>query len=124
MTNEQIFEYAREGNLIKLGQVVARADVGVTDADGLTPLMHAAANNRYAVAGLLVGTDASSIDAQDSRGRTALMHACSAGGRKIVKMLLKKGADASLTDSNGKTARDHAEAGGHAKCLKHLSKLG
>jgi ankyrin repeat protein len=90
MTNEQIFECAREGNLIKLGQVVARAKVGVTDADGLTPLMHA----------------------------------CSAGGLKIVKMLLKEGTDASLTDSNGKTARAHAEAGGHAKCLKRLSKLG
>lgn len=124
MTNEQIFEHAREGNLIKLGQVVAGADLGVTDADGMTPLMHAAANNRYAVAGLLVGTDASVINAQDTRGRTALMHACAAGGHKIVKMLLKRGADASPTDSNGKTARDHAEAGGHAKSLKQLSKHG
>ncbi len=80
--------------------------------------------NRYTAVGLLVGTDASVLHAQDTRGRTALMHACAADGHKIVKMLLKKGADASLTDSDGKTARDHAEAGGHAKSLKQLSKHG
>lgn len=51
------------------------------------------------------------------------MHASAVGASKIVKMLLKKGADATLTDYKGNTAADYAEAGGHAKTLKRLGEL-
>ena len=91
MSTEQLFEHARQGSLIKLGQLAGGgADLSVKDADGMT----------------------------------ALMHACAAGGHRIVKMLLKTGADSSLTDNNGKTAQSYAEASGNAKSLKHLSRLG
>jgi ankyrin repeat protein len=123
MSQEQLFEYAREGNLIKLGQMVDAEDLGATDADGMTALMHAAANNNYAVAGLFVGKDEANINAHDSAGKTALMHASAVGGSKIVKMLLKKGADPALTDNEGKTALDYADASGDAKTLKRLREL-
>ncbi len=122
MSQEQLFEYAREGNLIKLGQMVDGEDLSVTDADGMTALMHAAANNNYAVAGLFVGKDDSNINAQDNAGKTALMHAAAVGGSKIVKVLLKKGADSSLNDNKGKTAADYAEAGSQAKTVKRLTR--
>lgn len=120
MSHEQLFEYAREGNLIKLGQMVAGADLSATDANGMTALMHAAANNNYKVTGLMVGTDDSNINAQDSTGKTALMHAAAVGASKIVKMLLKKGADPTVTDNEGKTALNYAEASGHAKTQQRL----
>jgi ankyrin repeat protein len=123
MSQEQLFEYAREGNLIKLGQMVDAEDLGATDADGMTALMHAAANNNYGVAGLFVGKDEANINAQDNVDRTALMHASAVGASKIVKMLLKKGADPALTDNEGKTALDYADASGDAKTLKRLREL-
>ena len=123
MSNEQLFEYAREGNLIKLGQLVDGEDLSATDADGMTALMHAATNNNYAVTGLFIGKDDSNINAQDNTGKTALMHAAAVGGSKIVKMLLKKGADPSVADNDGRTALDYAEASGNAKTLKRLRGL-
>ena len=122
VSNQELFEHARQGNLIKLGQVVGGgADVNVTDADGMTALMHAAANNNYAEAGLLVGKDAN-LDARDNSGKSALMYASAAGSHKVVKLLLKKGADSSLADKDGKTAADHA--GEDPKVLKLLRDLG
>lgn len=124
MSHEQLFDDAREGNLIELGQLIGSgADLSVTDSDGMTALMHAAANDHYKEVGLLVGSYDSNINARDNTGETALMHACAVGGHTIVKLLLKKGADPSLTDNGGKTAHDYAEANGDGKTLKRLREL-
>lgn len=123
MSNDALFDHAREGNLIELGRLVNQADLSATDGGGMTALMHAAARGHYKVSGLLVGMDASNINAEDDAGKTALMYAAAAGSHRIVKLLLKKGADASLTAKDGKTAVDHAAASGDDKALNRLRAL-
>lgn len=121
MDQSQLFEYATEGNLMKLGQIVGEADLAATDADGMTPLMHACANDHYAVAGLLTGKCGQTLDMQDNSGKTALMHAAAAGASKIVKTLIKAGAATDTVDNDGNTAAGHAQASGDAKTIKRLS---
>ncbi len=120
MDDDALFGHARDGNLIKLGQLVKQADLSATDGDGMTALMHAAAHGHYKVSGLLVGTDASNINAAYDAGKTALMHAAAAGSQRIVKLLLQKGADPSITDNDGRTAADHAAANGDTRTLNRL----
>lgn len=117
MNQNQLFEYATEGNLIKLGQIVGEADLAATDGDGMTPLMHACANDHYALAGLLIGKGDQTLDMHDNTGKTALMHAAAAGANKIVKT----GASIDTVDNDGYTAADHAQASGDAKTIKRLS---
>jgi ankyrin repeat protein len=121
VNQDQLFEYATEGNLIKLGQIIGEADLAAADADGMTPLMHACANDHYAVAGLFIGKGAETLDMQDNSGKTALMHAAAAGANKIVKTLIKAGASIDTVDNEGNTASDHAQASGDAKTIKRLS---
>lgn len=49
------------------------------------------------------------IDARDDIGWTALFHAATSDRRKIVRLLLARGADRSLRSNRGKTVRDEAE---------------
>jgi len=50
------------------------------------------------------------VDAQDSKGRTALMHACMVGEVECVRLLLAAYADRNIRDHSGFAARDYAES--------------
>jgi ankyrin repeat protein len=52
---------------------------------------------------LLLEHDAD-VNAQDDKGRTALMHAATSFNVTAVQLLLERGADQNLTDENGQTA--------------------
>lgn len=55
------------------------------------------------------------INATDSAGKTALIHAVQSKRYDNIQFLLKKGADKSLSDSSGKTALDYAQEIGDGK---------
>lgn len=94
--------------------LAAKQDVNERYGNDLTALMWAAgyvdgvadAAGEATVATLL---DAGAqVNAEDNRGRTALMIAAERGHADIVKLLLARGADPKHTDRQGKTARDLA----------------
>ena len=124
MSNEELFDLSKHGGLIKLGTLVGRgADLSVTDSDGKTALMHAAENDKYKEAGLLLGK--SDINAKDNNGKTALMYACENGCYRTVGLLLgnmEHGLDTAATDHSSKTAVVYAQANGNKKVLKLFKK--
>ena len=52
------------------------------------------------------------INAQDEVGRTALMEACVAFKKDVIRLLISRGADVNLCDNNGCTALMRAAYGG------------
>ena len=54
------------------------------------------------------------VDAQDSRGRTALMEACAHGRLVATRLLLEHGASVELQDAEGSTALRLADLAGTA----------
>jgi ankyrin repeat protein len=69
---------------------------------GITPLMHAAAEDQADFARLLLGRGAQ-VDARSSFGRTALSFAAEAGHAGMVELLLAAGARADIADDQGRT---------------------
>jgi ankyrin repeat protein len=60
------------------------------------------------------------VDAQDSRGATALMIAIQYGHEEACTLLIKKGANVNAQDVNGKTVLMHAIVQGHKNICKLL----
>jgi len=85
------------------------ADLDVADAEGVTPLMIAAGNNRPLTCRLLLDHGAG-IDRRDHQGRHPLFYAAQAAsevtriGSGALALLLEAGADPSITDNTGNTA--------------------
>lgn len=95
-----------------------------TDADGLTPLMRAAARGDVAqVTSLLAGgADVNLAHAQ--LRLTPLMFASYSGHDAVVQLLLEKGAAANAKDAAGASAADWASQGGHEPTADRLAKAG
>jgi ankyrin repeat protein len=101
------------------------ADATLADADGFTPLHHAATKNELEIATFLVSKGAKA-SAKDDAGRTSLHSLaadCPAGesGLLLAKFLMKKGAKKSSVDADGKTAGDYALARGDMEMGAFLS---
>lgn len=80
-------------------------DIDGRDANGNTPLIHAAINSRLEVVELLLsGTLTANINLPNNNGSNALLEAVQAGAIDIVALLLAKGADIHHADNSGKTA--------------------
>ena len=87
----------------------AGASVGARDEHLRTPLHVAAASNNREVAAVLLDRGAD-VNAQDWKGCTPLHRAVAHGADSpLVRLLLERGADASLLDVNGKSAADLAD---------------
>lgn len=59
-------------------------------------------------------------NAQNARGKTALMQASEAGHKKVVKALLQYGVKTELTDADGSTALILAAGNDHHECVRAL----
>ena len=89
------------------------------DADGLTPMMHAAyADATEAIA--LLSESGARIDRVTNEGVTALMVAALHGKVQAVKALLDVGADPDHQARDGATARRFAENNGHSEIASLL----
>jgi Ankyrin repeats (3 copies) len=117
---------AGSGHLIALGGPLPVATVDhrhgqQEDADGITPLMRAAARGQVGeLNGLLAkGAD---VNARTTEQRvTALMFAAYFGHADAVKALLAKGAQLNLKDAQGAAAVDWASLGDHPELEKPLT---
>jgi len=96
---------AGAGHLEALRMLLARipAAANQADAEGHTPLMHAARRGQTAAARLLLQAGAKP-DAADHTGRTALMHAAQNGSAECAALLLGHKADVNARDKAGDTA--------------------
>jgi ankyrin repeat protein len=85
----------------------------------------ARAGDERAVKSLLMQKDVEAfVDHQNGDGLTALLRAASRGHRKVVKLLLDKGADPNLLTTWGTTALIRAAGEGHTEVLKLLLDFG
>jgi ankyrin repeat protein len=83
------------------------ARINESDAEGRTPLMFAAANNRFPVVASLLIKMGARVNDQDENGLTPLMHAARYGVcSQTISVLLKAGAAARAKDAWGETALD------------------
>ncbi len=98
--------------------------VNSKDKEGKTPLMFAAESNPDSVE-ILLQNDAilKNIDAQDNKGRTALMYAVIKNNQKAIKSLIGAGANINIENKVGGTALLYA-ALYSPKAIKYLIKAG
>jgi uncharacterized protein len=94
------------------------------DADGLTPLMRAAARGDVTAvtAALTAGADVNGAHAETRL--TALMFAAYFGHEAAARLLLDKGAQPNLKDATGASAADWASTGSHEATATLLQKAG
>jgi hypothetical protein len=91
------------------------------DADGLTPLMRAAARGDLAAVQSLLGTGADPNQATPAQRVTALMCAAYFGRTAVIDALLARGATLALKDAQGAAAVDWAALGDHPDLEKTLT---
>ena len=104
-----------DGVLKKL--LEAELDVELQDEFGRTPLQIAVMNGRIRNVKLLLGPGAANIAHRDNNGFTVLHHAVRAAEResdqdakRLIELLLEKGADVDMVDNDGKTAWELGDA--------------
>lgn len=101
--------------------LVTGADPNIKDVYGWTPLMRAVEQQRLTVVSVLTEEPQIDINARNVNGATALHRAAAQGFAEIGRVLLDRGADASLADHEGRTAQDYARESGHTALLAELS---
>ena len=80
------------------------------DAQGRTPLIHAAVLGELTVVDLLSDQGAN-VNAQDEHGNTALIYAVQGGKLEIIEILLNRGASIDMQNKKGATALMYAALG-------------
>ncbi|MGX9721526.1 ankyrin repeat domain-containing protein [Stenotrophomonas acidaminiphila] len=102
------------------------ADPRATDADGNTPLHHAARSSDPGVAALLRDA-AAEIDALNQEGHSPLAVACQAGNWRLARFLLERGAKVEPADGVPvlipAAATEDDDAAGVQLLLKHKARL-
>lgn len=97
------------------------SDINAMDKDGMTPLMYTAKRSFNETASFLLKNGAKVNVQNRKRKISALMLASAWGNEELVKMLLDKGADPTLSDMFGRNAAFYAEKRGHENITKILS---
>lgn len=102
------------------------ADPRAADADGNTPLHHAARSTDPGVAALLRDA-AAEIDALNNEGQTPLAIACAAGNWRLARFLLERGARTEPVQGQpallSAAATDEDDPAGVQLLLKHKAKV-
>jgi len=120
-----IFMDAAMGRLEKIKHVVQRNRriVDTIDADGWTPLHHAASAGQFEAAAFLIENGAD-LNAGSNKGDTPLHLAVSRGKRKVVKLLIMNRAEMNSKNKYGSTPLSIAKSNGYKKIINILQKYG
>lgn len=87
---------------------------------GLTTLMTACQQGSLAVAQFLVHEARVDLEAEDTSGKTALIHAAMSGNLHCLRLLLEAGAQVEHADAEGDTPLVWSAWQGQEECLRHL----
>jgi hypothetical protein len=96
------------------------ANLAFVNKDKNTALHFSVIQKNYEAAELLLQA-AALVDARNSDGRTPLMLAALAGDERLVRSLLRSGAEAGLRDQSGEAAADLCQS---EQCLRLLNRGG
>lgn len=108
---------------LSLALLALQTPVGA-DADGLTPLMRAAARGDVAAATTMLDAGVEVNASHADTRLTPLMFAAYFGHDAVVRLLLEKGATANAKDATGASAADWAAQGGHDAVTGRLTGAG
>jgi ankyrin repeat protein len=116
----QLIQAAARSDAAAVSALLAQgANANATDAEGLTPVMHAARAGHVPTLQALLKTQAK-VDARDPNGFTALAIAASLGHAPAVQALVQAGADPNAATRSGATPLMFAALGGHSASIAVL----
>ena len=93
-------------------------DISITNNKGENVFI-LSANYPYII-NLLLNNNIDDLDIADSKGKTALFHACEFGNLNSVKLLIKSGSDINKRDIFGKTILMYAVESENLELIKYL----
>ena len=120
-----IFLDAAMGRIMQVRETIGKYPwlVNKAEADGWTPLHHAAAAGRYKTSAFLISRGAN-INAVSQKGETPLHAAVSRGNERMVKLLIMKGAHVNPRNNYGHTPFKIAKNNGNKKIAMFLQRHG
>ena len=113
---------AGRGNVGVIKMLLSRRgiDVNMYDAEGYTPLSHAALHMKTEAVRLLLTQPNINLEQRNESGETALMQAAMSGAADVIELLLEKDADVNAKDNCGHTALYYASNCKHGKAVEAL----
>ena len=94
------------------------ADISITNNNGENALI-LSADYPYII-NLLLNNNTADLNIADSKGKTALFHACEFGNLNSVKLLINSGSDINKRDIFGKTILMYAVESENLELIKYL----
>ncbi|XP_055365264.1 caskin-2 isoform X2 [Betta splendens] len=123
LTAQRLLQRPRPGKAKLLG-AAKRVNVNIQDADGLSPLHHAALSGNKDMIALLLEAQAA-VDIKDHKGMRPLHYAAWQGKTEPMKMLLKAGASVNGQSDEGQIplhlSSQHGHYDGSEMLLQHQS---
>uniref|UniRef100_A0A7N6B2S2 Uncharacterized protein n=1 Tax=Anabas testudineus TaxID=64144 RepID=A0A7N6B2S2_ANATE len=123
LTAQRLLQRPRPGKAKLLG-AAKRVNVNIQDADGLSPLHHAALSGNKEMISLLLEAQAA-VDIKDHKGMRPLHYAAWQGKTEPMKMLLKSGASVNGQSDEGQIplhlSAQHGHYDGSEMLLQHQS---
>uniref|UniRef100_A0A8C6PAA8 CASK interacting protein 1 n=1 Tax=Nothobranchius furzeri TaxID=105023 RepID=A0A8C6PAA8_NOTFU len=111
LTAQRLLQRPRPGKAKLLG-AAKRVNVNIQDADGLSPLHHAALSGNKELISLLLETQAA-VDIKDHKGMRPLHYAAWQGKTEPMKMLLKAGSSVNGQSEEGQIPLHLSAQHGH-----------
>ncbi|XP_069385880.1 caskin-1 isoform X4 [Paralichthys olivaceus] len=123
LTAQRLLQRPRPGKAKLLG-AAKRVNVNIQDADGLSPLHHAALSGNKELISLLLEAQAA-VDIKDNKGMRPLHYAAWQGKTEPMKMLLKSGSSVNGQSDEGQIplhlSAQHGHYDGSEMLLQHQS---
>ncbi|KAM7419573.1 hypothetical protein PAMA_016601 [Pampus argenteus] len=123
LTAQRLLQRPRPGKAKLLG-AAKRVNVNIQDADGLSPLHHAALSGNKELISLLLDAQAA-VDIKDHKGMRPLHYAAWQGKTEPMKMLLKAGSSVNGQSDEGQIplhlSAQHGHYDGSEMLLQHQS---
>ncbi|XP_058497011.1 caskin-1 isoform X4 [Solea solea] len=123
LTAQRLLQRPRPGKAKLLG-AAKRVNVNIQDADGLSPLHHAALSGNKELIALLLEAQAA-VDIKDNKGMRPLHYAAWQGKTEPMKMLLKSGSSVNGQSDEGQIplhlSAQHGHYDGSEMLLQHQS---